>query len=413
MINTLSQFFLEFAAAVYHLFLDMAPYLILGMTLTGILSVMLKKEFVSRQIGGNSLLAVIKASLFGVPLPLCSCGVLPTALFMQDAGASKPALQSFLISTPQTGADSIAATYGMLGPVLAVFRMITAFLLGIIGGVVSMLHALYSRHSRRNQGKKKNSSPAAADSEKSSNERYAGLLYDVYGDGDAAADSTVKQQTELCSCGCSCEGGEDENPETGREMGRIQLFKQKLKAGFSYGYIEFIDDIGGQFVVGLIIAGVLTSLIPADFFRNTPFSSGLPGMIAMVLFGIPLYMCSTSSIPIAAALLAKGISPGAVYVFLVAGPATNAATIAILSKRLGRQQMAIYLGTLVLGSIIFGYLLDWMMQIVSLEGFNPEKMILIGTENSGSAWISITTAILLFGFLLRSAFMKTKKRMHT
>ncbi len=335
--------------AVYHLFLDMSPYLVLGMAVTGLLSVVLKPEFIVRFIGSSSLSSIVKASLFGVPLPLCSCGVLPTAVFLKDSGASKPAVHSFLISTPQTGADSIIATYGMLGPVMAVYRPVTAFLLGILGGISAKLTG--SKVSERRQ-------PSV---------QYAGNL-----------------------------------PHSGK-----RTFSQSIKAALRYGFVDFTQDIGTQFVIGVCIAGAITILVPDDYFTSTVFGQGIGGMFLMVLIGVPMYICSTSSIPIALALMDKGISPGAALVFLAAGSATNAATLSVLLKKIGLRETMSYLVTLIAGSVLFGLLLDWGL---SLPGTGT---IILSAPGQASdllpAWITAGSGLLLAALLVYAWLPKSKK----
>ncbi|MBN2627680.1 MAG: permease, partial [Spirochaetales bacterium] len=278
------------------LFTQMSPYLLLGVSVAGLLSVFVKRDLVARHVGGHNAGSVIKASLLGVPLPLCSCGVIPTASYLKKYGASKPAVMSFLISTPQTGVDSIAATWGMLGPLFALFKAVTALFTGIFGGLVSFLF----------------------DKDGSSEETQVG-------------------------------------PE--REEETLSL-KSRLSRFADFAYKESIDDIAVNFLVGLVLAALISLLIPDNFFEGTLFGSGFLSMLLMVIIGIPMYVCSTSSIPIAVSLILKGFSPGAAYVFLVAGPATNAATLAILAKVLGRKQTLAYLGTIIAGSLIFGALMN-------------------------------------------------------
>jgi uncharacterized membrane protein YraQ (UPF0718 family)/copper chaperone CopZ len=317
------------ANEIWGLFLEMAPYLLLGLTVAGILSVVVKREFVAKHIGRPGVGSAVKASLLGVPLPLCSCGVVPTASYLRRAGASRPALMSFLISTPQTGVDSIAATYGMLGPIFAVFRPVIALVTGIAGGVVSWLFG----EKRPRKGE-----PAPHDRD----------------EAKAVQGETSAQPTSL---------------------------KERIRAFARYSYVEAVDDIALQFVVGLVIAGLISLLIPDDFFADRVIGSGLPAMLLMVAVGIPMYVCSTSSIPIAVALIAKGISPGAAYVFLVAGPATNAATLAVLSRVLGKRQTILYVATLIVGSLAFGPLMDliassvgWSLPVPALHQSHGETV---------------------------------------
>ncbi len=291
----MTEFFRDFFREILLLFAEMSPYLLLGVTVAGLLSIFVKKELVSRHVGGHSAGAVFKAALLGVPLPLCSCGVIPTASYLKKYGASKPAVMSFLISTPQTGVDSIAATWGMLGPLFAVFRAITALATGIMGGMISFF------------------------------------------------------------------SDREDPPETSaeEEMGERASSPGTLVSRFvDFAYKESVDDIAVNFLIGLVVAALISLLIPDNFFEGTLLGAGFLSMLLMVAIGIPMYVCSTSSIPIAVSLILKGFSPGAAYVFLVAGPATNAATLSILAKILGKKQTAFYLGTIIAGSLIFGTLMN-------------------------------------------------------
>ena len=301
MIEYIRLFFKE----TYILFIEMTPYLLLGMTVAGLLSVFMKREVVARHVGGHNLSSVLKSALLGVPLPLCSCGVIPTASYLKKYGASKPAVMSFLISTPQTGVDSLTATWGMLGPLFAVFRALTALITGIIGGMFSYLF----------------------DREKAQND-------DLEKEKESALPSTVK--------------------------GRGKQF-------LNFAYIESVDDIAVNFLIGLALAALISLVIPDNFFEGTMLGGGFLSMLLMVVIGIPMYVCSTSSIPIAVALILKGFSPGAAYVFLVAGPATNAATLAILSRILGKKQTLFYLGTIIGGSLIFGLLMNGITAMTGWE----------------------------------------------
>ncbi|MDC7222334.1 MAG: permease, partial [Spirochaetales bacterium] len=287
MTDYITLFFKE----IYILFIEMSPYLLLGMTVAGLLSVFVKRELVARHVGGHNMGSVIKSALLGVPLPLCSCGVIPTASYLKKYGASKPAVMSFLISTPQTGVDSLTATWGMLGPLFALFRALTALITGVAGGMISYLF----------------------DREEES------------GEGESLSEARAFKEGE-----------------------------SRVKHFLNFAYRESVDDIAVNFLIGLSLAALISLLIPDNFFEGTLLGGGLFSMLLMVAIGIPMYVCSTSSIPIAVALILKGFSPGAAYVFLVAGPATNAATLAILTRVLGKKQTLFYLGTIVVGSLVFG-----------------------------------------------------------
>ena len=285
----------------YLMFIEMAPYLLLGVIFVAFLNLFLTKQFVKNQIGKNNIWSIFKASIFGIPLPLCSCGVIPTAVYLSDSKASKSSVISFLISTPQTGVDSIIATYGMMGPVFAIFRPIAALFMGIFGGLLINTFKVESK------------------------DRKNAFSLNVLGSKDEV----------------------EKKPLT-----------QRIKSTLRYSFVEFIDDIVLQFLVGLLIAGAISYFVPAEFLEGTGLKSGFGGMLLMIVIGAPMYICATASIPIAVSLMLKGFSPGVAFVFLAVGPATNAASFAILSKSLGKQIVIVYLLIVMILSIISGYILD-------------------------------------------------------
>ena len=332
MLSALGTFLLTAA----DLFMAMAPYLLFGLTIAGLLHVVIPRSLVARLIGSQGLGAVAKASVLGVPLPLCSCSVLPTATYLRDSGGSPAAVMSFLVSTPQTGVDSIAATWGLLGPFIAIYRAIAALLAGIVAGIGSMLErALGSAAGRANSAGEPTAGEGLADS--------AGAGASEPGTGDSCSRGE-------CSCGALETGNSADHSLGGRarELAR-------------YAFVELLDDLVLPFLFGLGLAALITMLIPPDFFSGRTISTGLPAMLLMVLIGIPMYICATSSIPIAVAFIAAGISPGAAYVFLMAGPATNAATLTVLTRVLGRRQTLVYLVAIVASAIGLGLLLDLLL----------------------------------------------------
>ena len=345
---------LFFAEAV-SLFIEMAPYILLGVGIAGLLHIILSKDFVAKHIGGNNISSVFKAALFGVPLPLCSCGVVPTAVYLKNSGASKASVTSFLISTPQTGIDSISATWGMLGPVFAVFKAIAALIIGMAGGITDYVL------DRRTTGKEPavNRKPAKSPVETADIERYPGI--------------------------------------TG-----------KFKEMFNYAFFELLDDIAVNFIIGLAIAAVISIAIPDDFFAGSFLSNPLVSMVLMVIIGIPMYICSTSSIPVAVALIAKGVSPGAAYVFLVAGPATNAASLAIISKALGKKTTFRYLATIISGSLIFGFAMDLIYRNLGISPFGAAMQNHHAEEAPGVFITAVSVFFLVMLIILFARRLKAK-----
>lgn len=276
---------------------EMSPYILLGFFIAGIFHAFIPQKTFARHLSGTGWRPVVKAAMIGVPLPLCSCGVLPSAIAMRRNGASRAASTSFLISTPQTGVDSIAATWSLLGPAFAVIRPIAALTTSFFGGV------------------------AVGKSEK----------------------ETVCVPVEAKT--------EDEEKKN---------FGQKLLSSLRYGYIDLVSSIGGWLVAGLIIAALITVYVPADFFsvlgKNPLFS-----MIAVLIVAIPMYVCATGSIPIAMSLMLKGLSPGTALVLLMAGPAANFASFTLISREMGKKAASIYLATIIIGALAFGLAIDYLL----------------------------------------------------
>lgn len=301
----MTDFVKSIAMGFWDTVLEMSPYLLFGFFMAGLLNVFVSKQLVEKHLGGRGLWPVIKASLFGVPLPLCSCSVIPVTMSLRKHGASRGAAVSFLLSTPQTGVDSIFVTYALLGPVFAIFRPIAAFVTGIIGGV----------------------------------------MVNFFGD---SLESNSQQERQ---CEDECCNGEH---KTGRI---IRMFK--------YGFVTLPRDIGRAMLIGLVVAAFISALVPDGFFADK-LGTGLFPMLVMMLLGIPMYVCATASVPIAAALMMKGITPGAALVFLMTGPATNAASFVTIWKIMGRATALTYIAAVAGCALLSGIVLDYIISGVTL-----------------------------------------------
>lgn len=305
---------LTFLNNLLDVYIDMAPYMVMGLLFVGLLHTFVPKERLLQLLGRNSAGSVVKAAMIGVPLPLCSCGVVPTAIELKKSGASDGAVLSFLTSTPQTGIDSIIATWGMMGPFMAVYRAVAAFLSGIITGLTANR---FSKH------------------------------------------EPIISEAPTCSC-----HGHDSHDHAGRPP---------LREILTYPFGGFMDELAGHFLIGVVVAAAITTLIPDDFFLRFGLGTGLPSLLLMLVIGIPMYICSTSSIPVAAAFLLKGVSPGAAFVFLFAGPVTNAASLILLRSTLGKRLTALYVACVTGTALLFGGLCNWLVgkfqiDILSLTG---------------------------------------------
>ncbi len=314
---------------------EMAPYLLFGFLMAGVLSVLISRDYVRRHLGGHGWLGSFKAALIGVPMPICSCGVIPLAASLRKHGASRGATASFLASTPQTGVDSLMITYALLGWVFAVFRAVVAFVSGILcGTAVSMI--------------------------------------------------SPKENEEPAECSDEC---------------CVPHQKNIVKRMLTYGFLTLPQSISRAVVVGILLSGILSGLIPENFFAdmgNSPLT-----MLVMLGIGIPLYVCSSASVPIALAFIKAGISPGAALIFLITGPATNAATLTTLWSIIGKKQLAVFLTTLALCALGAGLL----MNTLDIQLGIGEAVCTCG-EKTG--WFQYLCTAALAGILIRGMLPATR-----
>lgn len=323
---------------VWNVTVAMAPYLLFGFLMAGVLSVLISKEYVRRHLGGRGWLAAVKAALVGVPMPICSCGVIPLAASLRKHGASRGATASFLASTPQTGVDSLMITYALLGWVYAVFRAGVAFASGILCGfAVSAV------------------SPRETD--------------------------PVPECTDEC---CQPNG--------------TPLAKRIL----SYGFVSLPRDISKAMVLGIIISGSISGLVPENYFADR-MGNSVSAMFLMLLLGIPLYVCSSGSVPIALAFIKAGISPGAALIFLITGPATNAATLTTLWQIIGRKQLVVFLGTLSACALAAGFIMNGLNLHLPIA----EYVCASCTEHG---WFNIACAGVLIGILAKGMLPEKRKK---
>lgn len=323
----------ELLNEIWYLTLEMAPYLLLGFLIAGFLHLILNKDFIYRHLSGNSFKSVLKSTLLGIPMPVCSCGVIPISAHLNKEGASKGSVLSFLISTPTSGIDSIMATYGLMGPLFAVMRPIASFFGGIAAGMTVN----------------------AVDREK------------------------VKHNEEAQCSTCSVDTKSNNR------------FIDALK----YGFIELIEDTGKWLIIGIVAGGLITVLIP-DWVMSRYMHSAWIAYPLMILISVPMYVCATGSIPIAASLILKGMAPGAGLVFLIAGPATNTATISFIMGKFGKKTLIIYLAAIIITALLFGLLMDYLWKT-----FNMNTDFLTSGMRMLPLWLKQVSAIILVILLLR------------
>jgi uncharacterized protein len=335
----------EIFSESWKLLQESSIYVLFGIFVAGLMRVFVRPEAVSRHLGKGKVRSVLKAAAIGVPVPLCSCGVLPAAVSLKRQGANNGATAAFLISTPESGVDSIALTYALLDPVMTVARPVAAFTTAAVAGIAENM---------------------------------------------LSSDKETKTIEPDLSCTVdNCCDGVDCLPEVHKAH---HTFFEKLKAGLSYALFELWGDIAPWYLFGLILAGIITILIPSELMAKH-LGGGLPAMLIMLAVGIPLYICATASTPIAAALILKGVSPGAALVFLLAGPATNVTSLTVLLGLLGKRATAIYLASIAVVSVACGLVLD---QVYAFLGISAQAVAGQAAEII-PLWAQIVGALALLG----------------
>ncbi|BCE02412.1 SO_0444 family Cu/Zn efflux transporter [Marinicellulosiphila megalodicopiae] len=288
----------------YHIFTESAPFLLLGMLIAGMINQLIPKKWIENTLGTNH--SIITAAFIGAPLPLCSCSVIPVAISIRRSGASKASTSSFLVSTPETGVDSIGITYALLGPIMALVRPISAIFSAIVTGVMMLVF--------------------------SDNAPYI---------------KSDPSETHTKSDACCA-----------HEMKQKPTIKQKIINVFGYGFDSLLKDFMKWLLIGLMFAAIIQTYVPSTLLAQ--YGQGVIAMLLIVAVSIPMYICATASTPIAAGLLLSGVSPGAALVFMLTGPATNIATLMLVKNELGRRELLIYLLSVIGSALACGVFVNWL-----------------------------------------------------
>ena len=332
---------MELLRIFWNLVIESAPWLLMGYLLAGIIKQVIPSSWVEKQLAKPGFLSIVKGAFIGAPLPLCSCGVIPTALAIRKAGASKGATSSFLVATPETGVDSISFSYAVLGPIFAMMRPIGALISAII----------------------------------------AGVLVNSFDN-----DETTAQEEEAPSSCCASKNKTEE--------AEVAPLSQRFVDAVKYGYGRMISDTAKWLAIGLVAATIITAVVPQEFFLQ--WGDGLMAMIIMVIVGLPMYICATASTPVAASLLFAGISPGAALVFMLTGPATNIATMGVIREQLGNKSLIAYLVGVIGTAIVCGLVLNAMYAAFAW----PLQLSMAEHGESYPLWRQLA-AVLLVGLIAR------------
>lgn len=333
----MTDFLLNFVLELWEILLALSPSLLMGLAIAGLIHVYLPRGLIRRNLAAPNLGSVARASLIGVPMTLCSCGVIPTAMGLRKEGASPGATTAFMISTPQVGADSVLVSAAFLGWPFAIFKVIAAFVTGLIGG---------SLVNRLTGGKQEMQLPVAS--------------------------GTARE---------SRNGG--------------------LTGALRYALFDLLAAIDLWLIAGIVAAALVTLLAP-DLFAGQSWTQGVLGMLAVLAISLPLYVCTTASVPIAASLIAAGMPAGSALVFLMAGPATNLATFGAVHRTLGTRVLLIYLGTVIVMSLSMGMLFDWLLTADAAP---------TAAHEHGHGWVSIISALILLAALGYLSFKRLRARL--
>ncbi len=398
----------HFLEALWQLSIAMAPYILFGLVFAGILHEIVPDSIVTKHLGSDNVSSVVKSTLFGIPLPVCSCGVIPLATSIKKSGASKGATLSFLISTPITGVDSILATYGIFGWIFTIYRIITSMIIAVTAGILTNVFgktnekeneetntaskttfsAVRVQHPTQTAFTPKatntppsfstlSTQPSTLTSQMKASQSDANQNASLFTLHSSPASN--QEATSCCSSGSCCDSEEKKG--------------FSFAAAMKYTFITLLGDIAKPLFWGLLLGALITVAIPDNLSELLKTYNWLSYLIVIAI-AVPMYVCATASLPIAAGLMLSGVSAGAAFVFLSAGPATNTVTIGVVKKMLGSRSLAIYLGTIVIGSILFGLGLDFVF-----DASNIDPASLVHMDEHGGI-IATMSAVVLWGMVL-------------
>lgn len=361
----------HFFEALWQLSIAMAPYILFGLLFAGILHELVPDSIVTKHLGKDNITSVVKSTVFGIPLPVCSCGVIPLATSIKKSGASKGATLSFLISTPITGIDSIMATYGIFGWIFTLYRAVTSMIIAMVAGILTNIFDKDTSTSSVTE------TIMRVDMESTPTRAFSTIK-------PVGADSISALNTQDASCGTGTSSCCSTNTDSK---------KFSFMAAITYAFGTLLGDIAKPLFWGLLLGALITVAIPENLSALLTEYAWLSYLIVIII-AVPMYVCATASLPIAAGLMLSGVSAGAAFVFLSAGPATNTVTIGVVKKMLGTKSLVIYLGSIIIGSILFGLGLDYIFDASAID---PASLIHLHEEAN---LLDTVSAVILWSFIL-------------
>jgi len=365
----------HFFEALWQLSIAMAPYILFGLLFAGIMHELVPDSIVTKHLGKDNISSVVKSTIFGIPLPVCSCGVIPLATSIKKSGASKGATLSFLISTPITGVDSILATYGIFGWIFTLYRAVTSMIIAMMAGILTNIFDKDTSTSSVTE--KHNTFRVDMESTPTTFSTFKPIV-----GADLVSAHNHDEQT-------SCDTGEGSCCSTSNDNQK----SFSLKTAISYAFGTLLGDIAKPLFWGLLLGALITVAIPDNLAELLSDNTWLSYLLVIII-AVPMYVCATASLPIAAGLMLSGVSAGAAFVFLSAGPATNTVTIGVVKKMLGTKSLLIYLGSIIIGSIVFGLGLDYIFDASAID---PASLIHMDEEGGIIATLS---SVVLWGLVL-------------
>ncbi len=363
---------MAFLASLLDVTLEAAPWLLGGLFVAGLVKAWIPQERIAEFLGGRGFRPIINGALIGVPLPICSCGVLPLAVGLRRGGASPAATSAFLVSTPETGVDSISLSFGMLGPAMAIARPIAALFSAVATGLLM----------------------ATVPSSETMGPADDGVQI---APGCGSSECSESMSTADC---CDAE-------TTTADDAQNMAFWERTMAGLRYAFGEIFDDVAVWLIIGLVFAAGAMTWIPPQALGAV--GGGIVPMLLLVVVGIPMYICATASTPVAAALLAAGVSPGATMVFLLVGPATNIATLGVVKNEFGKRAVCIYLTGIIGASLIAGLVMD---VVVMSAGINIVSQL----SDSGEIlpeWLAIGSAVVFCYLAIPPVLSRVRSTLHS